>query len=125
MSPATFSTSPHSLALREDMTRAGRTMWFALRNRPRGFKFRRQVAIRIYIVDCLRSEANLVLEIDGGQHTTQADAYRTAIIESCGFQVVRFWNNEVSQNLDGVLSALLRHSRRVPSPNPLPQGEDS
>ena len=124
MAPISFGNSPHSAALRENMTRAERTMWFALRDRRLGgHKFRRQVAIRMYIVDFLSPDAGLVVEIDGGQHTTDADAQRSAVITACGFEVIRFWNNDVLRNLEGVLAMLLVRLQQGPSPNPLPGGE--
>ena len=106
------------------MTDAERAIWFAVRDRRlAGFKFRRQVTIQNYIADFLCSDAKLVVEIDGGQHTRETDAHRTATIEAHGFRIIRFWNNDVLQNLDGVLSTLLSRLRQGSSPNPLPVGE--
>ena len=99
-------------------------MWFALRDRRLGgFKVRRQVPVRMSVVDFLCSEARLVVEIDGGQHTEGTDAMRTAVIEDCGVQIVPFWNYDVLRNLDGVLATLLERLQQGPSPNPLPAGE--
>ena len=87
-----------------------------------GFKFRRQASIGSYIVDFLCVEARLVVEIDGGQHTPELDAKRTAWIEAQGFQIVRFWNNDVLSNLDGVLVILLERLRAAPLTQPSPGG---
>ena len=67
-----------------------------------GFKFRKQVEIDGYVVDFLCSERRLIIEVDGGQHTPERDARRTAFLESQGFRIIRFWNNEVLENLEGV-----------------------
>jgi len=65
-------------------------------------------------VDFLCLEQRLVIELDGGQHAVEqpADARRTDWLEAQGFRVIRFWNNEVLQNLEGVLESIrlaLRH----------------
>ena len=97
-----FLTS-RSRRLRQNSTDAERKLWSILRNRQlNGFKFRKQVEIEGYIVDFLCPEKRLIVEVDGGQHTPQADARRTAILESQGFRIIRFWNTDVLQNLDGV-----------------------
>jgi very-short-patch-repair endonuclease len=91
------------------MTDAERQLWKHLRLRNiDGFKFRRQHTIGLFIVDFVCLEAWLVIEIDGGQHADarQYDASRTAAIEKERFRVLRFWNNEVLENLDGVLKAI-------------------
>lgn len=59
--------------------------------------------IRHFIVDFASHRAKLVIEADGGQHGAEADAPRTAIIETEGYRVLRFWNNEILDNPDGVL----------------------
>ena len=99
-------------------------MWFALRDRRLGgFKFRRQTSIDGYVVDFVCLDAQLIVEIDGGQHTLDVDAARTTTLESAGYCIVRFWNNEVLQNLEGVLSRLLEHLRDGPLTQPSPEGE--
>lgn len=102
--------------LRRDMTGAERKLWYALRDRRFvGSKFRRQVEIGPYIVDFLCIAEQVVIEVDGGQHSEEADAPRTAFLEAQGYRVVRFWNNEVLGNLEGVLARLeevLRHPHR-------------
>ena len=124
MAPLGYPTSPYATTLRENMTRAERTMWFAVRDRRlESYKFRRQASIEGFVVDFRCLEVRLVVELDGGQHTPEVDANRTARIEAAGFRIVRFWNYDVLQNLEGVLTVLLGHLRRDPSPNPLPEGE--
>ena len=94
--------------LRGNSTDAERTFWNAVRARQiNGAKFRRQWPIGPYVADFVCLEAKLVVEIDGGQHNESAtDPVRTAALEAVGFRVIRFWNNDVLQNLDGVCEAL-------------------
>ena len=113
--------------LRRDQTDAERKLWFRLRDRRlRGLKFRRQVTIGNYIADFCCESARLIIELDGGQHSAREsqDAKRTTALESQGYLVLRFWNNDVLQNIDGVLESILDTLRPVPPhPNPLPEGE--
>jgi very-short-patch-repair endonuclease len=103
------------------MTDAERMMWFQLRDRRLGgFKFKRQWTIGRYVVDFCCIEQHLVVEIDGGQHSEARDAGRTAALESDGYRVVRCWNNDVLENLEGVLTSLLAELQQVPHPGPLP-----
>jgi very-short-patch-repair endonuclease len=96
--------SPIARRLRRDMTEAERKLWEEVRDRRMlGWKFRRQDEIKPYFVDFICIEAKLVIEVDGGQHNPEVDAARTAFLESKGLRVIRFWNNEVLENLDGVL----------------------
>jgi very-short-patch-repair endonuclease len=90
--------------LRDQSTEVERKLWSVLRNRQLGgLKFRRQVPIDRYFADFACVEARLVIELDGGQHADRSaeDAVRTRAIEACGWKVVRFWNNEVKENLEG------------------------
>jgi very-short-patch-repair endonuclease len=95
----------------------------------RGLKFKRQVPIDRYIADFCCTEARLVIELDGGQHATRTseDANRTRILGAMGYLVLRFWNNDVMQNIDGlleeILSTLEQHRSEPPHPDPLPCGE--
>ena len=96
--------------LRRDSTEAEKVVWRALRNRQlSGHKFRRQHPIGQFVADFCCMEAMLIVEIDGGQHDRQAeaDARRTSELERQGYRVVRFWNNEILGNLEGVLATLL------------------
>ena len=79
-------------------------LWLALRNRGvAGAKFRRQVPVGPYVCDFLCKEAKLIIEVDGGQHNETVDRYRTAQLVNRGYRVLRFWNNDVPTNMDGVL----------------------
>lgn len=85
-------------------------MWSALRDRRLArYKFRRQHPIDRYIVDFACTEYRLVLELDGSQHADRTtDTRRTAWLESQGWKVMRFWNNEVLANTGGVIDTILR-----------------
>ena len=101
-----FLTS-RSRGLRKNATDAEAKLWGVLRGRQlNGFKFRRQVEIDGYVVDFLCADKRLIVEVDGGQHTPEGDARRTAFLESQGFRVIRFWNNDVLENLDGVWTVI-------------------
>ena len=116
-------TNPYAKRLRRDSTDAERVLWQRLRSRQiAGHKFRRQATVGPYIVDFLCIEAKLIVEADGGQHTSERDAARTAWLESRGLRVERFWNNDILQNIDGVLQAIvmLLKQKEEPSPIPLP-----
>jgi len=90
--------------------------------RLEGLKFKRQVPIDRYIVDFCCSDARLIIELDGGQHATRTveDANRTKILEAMGYLVLRFWNNDVTQNLDGVLEEVLSTLKQYRSETPHP-----
>jgi very-short-patch-repair endonuclease len=114
--------------LRRYQTDAERVLWFRLRDRRlNGLKFKRQVPIDRYVVDFCCAEARLIVELDGGQHATRDETNRTAILESMGYLVLRFWNNDVLQNTEGVLEEILntvnRNPQEPPHPVPLPSGE--
>ena len=95
--------------LRKDMTDAERRLWSHLRaSQLDGAKFTRQLPIGDFVVDFACRSARLAVELDGGQHAANAaDDARTIIIEAHGYRVIRFWNNDVLQNTDGVLTAIL------------------
>jgi very-short-patch-repair endonuclease len=97
-------------ALRQTMTDAERRLWAVLRNRRlQRYKFRRQHPIGGFVVDFACTRHRLVIEADGGQHNDNAaDARRTAWLESQGWRVVRFWNNDILANTEGVLTAILQ-----------------
>ena len=106
--------------LRSRMTDAERKLWFALRDRRfQSFKFRRQVPIGPYVADFLSFGSRLVVEVDGGQHAESGrDAERDRWLAENDFGVVRFWNNEVLSNLDGVLTILAARLEHTPHPAP-------
>jgi very-short-patch-repair endonuclease len=101
------------------MTDAERKLWFALKDRRfAAFKFRRQVPVGPYIADFLCFELRLILEVDGGQHAKSVrDAERDNWLAQNEFRVVRFWNNDVLQNLEGVLTSLAGELDRTPHPS--------
>ncbi|HEV7313753.1 MAG TPA: endonuclease domain-containing protein [Sphingopyxis sp.] len=107
--------------LRNEMTEAERKIWTLLRTAFPDWRFRRQVPIRQYIADFACHRARIVIEIDGGQHNEKTDATRTATIENDGYRVVRFWNNDVLANIDGVATLLTKALNETsPPPNPPP-----
>lgn len=90
--------------LRRDMTPAERKLWQALRGcQLQGYRFRRQHPFGPYIADFACLEAGLVIEVDGGQHLdSHDDLQRDRFMQAKGFKVLRFWNNDVLANLEGV-----------------------
>lgn len=103
--------------LRKNATDAERRMWGYLRDRRlEGFKFNRQFNLESYIVDFVCRERMLIIELDGGQHSEQIeyDLERTHFLAGKGYRVLRFWNNEVFTNIEGVLEIILQALR--PSP---------
>ena len=77
-------------------------MWRMLREAFPGWHWRRQVPLRHYIADFASHRAKLVIEVDGGQHHPEGDAVRTRAIEDEGYRLIRFWNDEVLHNIEGV-----------------------
>ena len=105
--PIRRRTNSHAARLRREATEAENLLWGHIRNRQLGgFKFRFQASVGPYIVDFLCKETALVVELDGSQHSEQVDRVRTHLIESEGLRILRFWNNEVFENLDGVLLSI-------------------
>jgi very-short-patch-repair endonuclease len=110
--------------MRTEPTDAERKLWPRLKHdiALAGSHFRRQALIGPFIVDFASRRARLVIELDGGQHDWQreADVRRTAYIEARGYSVLRFWNHEVFENIEGVLQVI--QSVVTPIPDPSPQG---
>ncbi len=107
--------------LRNEATDAERRLWGHLRRRQLGgFKFSRQMPVGPFVCDFICREASLVVEVDGGQHDVRSaeDARRSRFIEREGFRVLRFWNNEVLDNTEGVLQAILSELAVGPTPDP-------
>ena len=144
------ATLARARALRREETPAESRLRRALRGVLPGAKFRRQVPMGPYFADLISHRCKLIVEVDGSQHgeMVEQDAARTRFLESEGYRVLRFWNNEVLQNLDGVLTVIAaalpkalsplvgesgergvpakgrRAAKpRTPHPDPLPQGE--
>jgi very-short-patch-repair endonuclease len=115
--------------LRREQTDAERKLWSRLRDRRLcGARFRRQHPIGPFIADFCCTEAKLVIELDGGQHALRLreDQVRTKFLESQGYAVVRFWDNDVLTNIEGILERMaesIRSAGSRPSPCPLPKGE--
>ena len=113
--------------LRHDSTEAERKLWKHLRNRQlEGMKFRRQVPLFGFYADFFCEGANLIVALDGGQHASQVekDGARTRTLQEAGIIVLRFWNNEVLGNFEGVLAAIVNTAKAAtPHPVPLPLGE--
>ena len=98
-------------SLRYSQTDAESKLWYQLRNRRfQNHKFRRQHILCDYIVDFICLQKKLVIELDGGQHAEQNeyDSARTQKLEADGFQVLRFWNNEIFNSIDSVLETIYR-----------------
>ena len=99
-------------------------MWRILKLGLPDHRFRFQVPIRQFIADFACHRAKLIIEVDGGHHATEVDAPRSAILEAEEYRVIRFWNNEVLGNPDGVWTAINNALRgRHPTPTPPHQGE--
>ncbi len=101
-------TRTHAIELRKELTPAERKLWTVIRNDQLGVNFRRQHAIGNYIPDFVCLEKKLIIELDGSQHLEQEeyDQERTKYLESLGYKVIRFWNNDVTNNIDGVILAI-------------------
>jgi very-short-patch-repair endonuclease len=143
MEPDTFTPSPLAgegwdggmdkarvRELRKHMTEAERALWRHLRLRQLGgFKFRRQQPLGNYIVDFVCLEKRLIVEVDGGQHSEQVryDSERDAWLESQGFSLLRFWNNQVLEEIEAVkeviIGALAEQFSPPPSSSPA-RGEE-
>ena len=121
--------------LRETSTGAEQLLWRHLRRLPiAGTHFRRQVPIGPYVADFACMSVRLIIEVDGSQHASEAglakDEARTRWLEAEGYRVLRFWNNDLTANMDGVLekiyiavrgssldeTELLKHQRRERAP---------
>jgi very-short-patch-repair endonuclease len=119
---------PRARRLRRDMTEAERKLWWRLRKLPaNGSHFRRQAAIGPYYADFACHAGRLVIELDGGHHGDGAqlvhDAQRDAYLKRNGYRVLRFWNNDVLKNIDGVLTVIseaISCSALPPTPDPSP-----
>lgn len=96
--------------LRGNMTEVEKTLWHHLRaQRFERYKFRRQHPLGAYIVDFVCLKQKLIIELDGGQHSAEHDAKRTKDLQILGFRLLRFWNNDITGNLEGVLETIHKH----------------
>jgi very-short-patch-repair endonuclease len=99
-------------ALRKRLTSQEVKLWVKLRElKSLGFHFRRQAPVGRYIVDFICFRAQLVIEADGGQHGMpegiRSDRIRDTFLQAHGFKILRFWNSEIDQNLNGVMESIL------------------
>jgi very-short-patch-repair endonuclease len=103
--------------LRRDATVVEKRLWQALRTMHTKWKFRRQHPIGRRVVDFACPARKLAIELDGSQHgeRLEADAARSAELGEFGYRVIRFWNNEVVENLDGVVQAILMALEEAPT----------
>jgi|SRR3990172_3407627 len=108
--------------LRKTPTRTESLLWRHLRlKQVQGFKFRRQAQVDNYIVDFICFERRLVIEVDGGQHAeAKTDKQRDSWFQENGFRVLRFWNNEVLNNIEGVMDVIREELLHSPSPQSPP-----
>ncbi len=107
--------------LRSNPTAAERPLWVHLSASKRsGIRFNRQFPIGPFVCDFVARSIKLVIEVDGGQHDGQSDedATRTRYLQSQGFRVIRFWNNQVLEQIDAVVAEIERATADSPSPNP-------
>lgn len=118
--------------LRNNATEAEQCLWVHLRLRQlRGFKFSRQMSVGPFVCDFLCRERGLVVELDGGQHGDRVaeDKHRTAFLNAHGLTVLRFWNNDIFENVNGVLEAIIAELEQLPAkferpPRRLARGEE-
>ena len=116
--------TPIARKLRNNLTEVEKQLWRYLRNKQlAGLKFRRQQPIGPYIVDFINFEKRLIIEVDGGQHakSIQKDSERDAWFQEQNFKVLRFWDNEVLENMEGVLESI-KEKCSPPSPTPPTRG---
>ena len=103
-------------SLRRALTPTEFALWTRIRDRQLGgFKFVRQEPIDRYYVDFVCRERGLIIELDGGQHSDRLkDKQRDSDLGTLGYRVIRIWNNDVIENLDGVLQTLLSELEKPP-----------
>ncbi|MCD0422113.1 DUF559 domain-containing protein [Rubrivivax sp. JA1024] len=113
-------------SFRQNPTEAERKLWQRLR-RPAFAEahFRRQATIGPYYADFACHRLRLVIELDGGQHAgSESDLVRTGYLNAAGYRVLRFWNNDVLNNIDGVMQTIVDAIRAAPpTPDPSPPQE--
>lgn len=104
--------------LRKNQTKQEAKLWAILRNKQlKGLSFKRQFPIGNYIADFICRTKKIIIEIDGGQHNTknniEYDIKRTEFLNSLGYKVLRFWNNEIDDNIEWVLEEILKQVDKV------------
>lgn len=126
--PTPQITLKNAKDLRTHSTEVEKLIWSKFRNRQfLNLKFRRQHPIPPYIVDFFCEEISLIIELDGGQHNDDADKIRSEFLQSRGYTIFRYWNNDALKNTEGVLEDIMIKIKNIinpaPHPNPLPKGE--
>jgi very-short-patch-repair endonuclease len=115
---------PRARALRRDATEAEKKLWQYLRQPPfKAHRFRSQATIGPYFADFASHQTRIVVELDGSQHAgSTTDEVRTRYLAANGYRVLRFWNNEVLENVSGVLSLIDEavNAENPPAPDPSP-----
>ena len=104
--------------MRNEPTKPEATLWYYLRRKQlNGYRFRRQHPIDRFIVDFYCHELKLIIEVDGGSHgdREEYDSIRTAWLESKGYKVIRFWNNQVMKETDAVIETILKKCNELKS----------
>ena len=103
-------TKHRAVELRKELTPTEAKLWARLRNDQLGVNFRRQHAVGNYITDFCSPKTKLIIELDGSQHLEQEeyDQERTEYLEEQGYKVLRFWNNEVTNNIEGVILTIMQ-----------------
>ena len=103
-------TRRNAIRLRKELTLAERKLWSRIRNDQLGVTFRRQHAVGNYIPDFCSPKAKLIIELDGSQHLEQEgyDKERTKYLETLNHKVIRFWNNDVTNTIDGVILTIIQ-----------------
>ncbi|MDO8444779.1 MAG: endonuclease domain-containing protein [Deltaproteobacteria bacterium] len=115
--------------LRRNQTEAEKLLWARLRNKQiHGIKFFRQFSIGAYVLDFYSPTIKLAVELDGGQHAEKdAQAYdevRSDYLKAQGIEVMRFWNNDVMQNMEGVLQRIAEKANQTPPDLPFSKEEE-
>ncbi|AZI44678.1 DUF559 domain-containing protein (plasmid) [Deinococcus psychrotolerans] len=106
-SPRTSPSVEIARRLRRDLTPEERVLWTHLRSKQLGVTFRRQEPMGRYVADFVCYECDLIVEVDGSQHfNSEQDKTRDADMAEHGFETLRFWNNEVRENMNGVLERI-------------------
>jgi very-short-patch-repair endonuclease len=113
-------TRTHAIELRKDLTPAELKLWAHLRKDQLGVNFRRQHAVGKFICDFVCIGKKLVIELDGSQHIDQQeyDIERTKYLQSQGYEVVRFWNDDVMKDVNGVIKAIQLKLENEPQEKP-------
>ncbi len=109
--------------LRNNPTEAEKALWQELKATK--FKFRRQYPIGPYFADFACKDSKLIIEVDGGQHNIETDHIRTEYLEKHGYRVIRFWNNSVLNNIDGVMEKIVEMLNTPPHPPRTRGGHDA